>query len=257
MNATTEHRYPLQFFGVVFLLSVPFWLFGSFVSKEFLPGLPVSSTMVVCPMIAGAFLVWRSDGVNSLLAFLKEAVYIIDMRFWVWAVAFGTMPLVMLGSALILIGSGKSLPAPEIDIGQALMLFVLFFVAATAEELGWTGYATRPLVQRHGLIVASLIIGVIAVVWHIVPLLQADRGYDWIAWWAVGTVSRRGLIVWLYVKGGQRVFAASLFHAMSNTSWMLFPIMGSHYDPASSAIILLCLVVLVASVEGNTGKIDT
>ncbi|MEX2130641.1 MAG: CPBP family glutamic-type intramembrane protease [Pseudohongiellaceae bacterium] len=211
--------------------------------------------MAICPAIVGAFLAWRTHGTSAVRAFFRSAVHFVDMRLWVWLVAVGTMPLVMFVSGVILFGLGESLPAPEIRFGQTVVLFALFFLAATAEELGWTGYVTLPLVQKQGMIVAGLVIGGVAAIWHVIPLLQVERSYSWIAWWTIGTVCRRILIVWLYVKGGQRVFAASLFHAMGNVSWMLFPVMGSHYDPVSTAIILLVPVLLVASISGNTRNI--
>lgn len=149
------------------------------------------------------------------------------------------MPIVMLMSGVIQIAMGDELPQVQFDPVQTLVLFGLFFIAATAEELGWSGYATRPLVKAHGVIGAGLVIGAVAAVWHLIPLLQVDRGWDWIAWWALGTVARRVCIVWMYMRGGQSVFSTSLFHAMSNLSWMLFPVMGSHYDPMVTACVMV------------------
>jgi len=246
-----EKNTSVKFLILVFLLSLPFWLFGYFVNSEILPGLPISSTMVVCPTIAAAFLIWRAGGNRALRDFFLSAVDL-NLRPWVWLVAIGTMPLVMLGSALVLISLGESLPAPQIQLSQLVALFLLFLIAAIAEELGWTAYLTRPLVQQYGLLAAGLMIGVVAVVWHIIPLLQADRESNWIAWWALGTMCRRILIVWLYVKGGQKVFAASLFHAMNNLSWMVFPVFGSHYDPFTTAMVLLIPTILVGAVCGNS-----
>ncbi len=59
------------------------------------------------------------------------------------------------------------------------------------------------------------------------PLLQAQRSTSWIAWWSLGTVSSRVLIVWVCNNAGKSVFAASLFHAVENLSWLWFPAMGS------------------------------
>lgn len=109
--------------------------------------------------------------------------------------------------------------------------------------------------KKYGLIVAGLIIGTVAGVWHLTPLLQAERSWDWIAWWALGSVSRRLIIVWLYVRGGQSVLSATLFHAMSNVSWMLFPVMGSHYDPITTALILVVLIACLVGPTGNTREL--
>jgi membrane protease YdiL (CAAX protease family) len=93
-----------------------------------------------------------------------------------------------------------------------------FFVAAECEELGWSGYATDPLQERSNALVASLLIGLVWSEFHFVPLLQAHRTLEWIAWWSLGTVSLRVLLVWLYNNTGQSVFVTALAHAMGNLS---------------------------------------
>jgi membrane protease YdiL (CAAX protease family) len=243
---------PFRFFALVFVLSIPFWLYGAFVSTQLLPGLPVSALMAICPGVVAGILVFRSGGPGLLSSFLRRIGDFGRMRPWAWLVSLGTMPVVMVLSAAILVLMGKVLPPFEIGLMQTIGLFALFFVAATAEELGWTAYATGPLVKKQGLIVAGLILGGVSVVWHLIPLLQADRAWDWIVWWAIGTVARRIIIVWLYVRGGQSVFSASLFHAMNNLSWMLFPVMGSHYDPVSTALLSTALSALVVGRVRNT-----
>ena len=237
------------FFGLVFLISAPFWALGHVTSDQFLPGLPVSSLMVLVPTLVAGVLVVRSGGVGTVWRFLAQAFDAPKLRLWVWVATFGTMPGVMLLSALWLNASGTELPPFEFDLGRVLVLFALFFVAATLEELGWTGFVTQPLLKRLGVLTAGLIIGAVAAIWHLLPLLQVDRAWDWIAWWALGTIARRVLIVWIYARGGQSVFGASLFHTMSNLSWMMFPVMGSHYDPMRTAIILAVLALLAVISE--------
>jgi Universal stress protein family len=52
---------PLKFFLLVFALSVPFWLIGAVTGLELLPGLPVSSLMACCPLLAALILVCREN----------------------------------------------------------------------------------------------------------------------------------------------------------------------------------------------------
>lgn len=249
----TPHPKTLRFFVLVFVLSAPFWLYGAWLDRAILPGLPASAGMAICPALAGCWLIMRSDGANALKAFLRRTIDCRKMRPWAWLVALGTMPLVMILSGLFQLAIGIDLPPAVINPGQTLALFALFFIAATTEELGWSGYAAAPLVRAHGLIVAGLMIGLVSVLWHLIPLLQIGRSWDWIAWWALGTLARRKILLWLFIRGCGSVFSASLFHAMSNLSWMLFPVMGSHFDPMSAAIIqtVLATVVLGHSARGR------
>jgi uncharacterized protein len=138
------------------------------------------------------------------------------------------------------------LPPPALSIAIVPTLFLLFFVAGMAEELGWSGYALDPLQNRWGALPASLIIGLVWAAWHVVPLLQVGRAPGWIAWWTVGTVATRVLHTWLYNNTGKSVFGAALFHAMTNVSWQLFPNQGSHYDPRITgilAIVAICVTI--------------
>ena len=244
----------LKFFSLIFFVSAPFWALGALSDDLLLPGLPLSALMVVCPVMIAAVLVLRDGGRSALWKFLAQSMDVHKMRHWAWIAALGTMPLVMVLSGGLQIASGTDLPPMEFEVGQALVLFAVFFLAATAEELGWTGFATRPLLKAHGILGAGLIIGLAAVVWHVLPLLQADRTWGWIAWWALGTIARRVLIVWVYARGGQSVFGSSLFHAMSNLTWMLFPVMGSHYDPRITALVLMTFAIVILLFEALTHK---
>ena len=123
-----------------------------------------------------------------------------------------------------------------------------FFIGALGEELGWSGYATEPLQQRWGTLPASLMLGAVRAVWHFVPLVQAHRTVEWIAWWSLDTVSLRMIMTWLYIHCGKSVFAAAVFHAMINLSWQLFPINGSFYDPRVFGLItLVCAIIIYAA----------
>jgi hypothetical protein len=83
--------------------------------------------------------------------------------------------------------------------------------------------------------------------WHIAPLVQAHRPPTWIAWWCLFTVASRVLIVWLYNNTGKSVFAAALYHAVSNVSTILF---HSYYDPRITGLIVAFAATIVIVVWG-------
>jgi len=128
-------------------------------------------------------------------------------------------------------------------------MFVAFFIAALGEELGWTGYATEPLLRRWGTLTASLRLGVVWAAIHFIPLLQAHRSVAWIAWWCLGTIAFRMIMTWLYVHAGKSVFAATLFHAMINLCWQLFPNNGSFYDPQVFGLLTLVFAIIIYAAE--------
>ncbi len=240
-----------MFFLLVFVLSIPFWLAGALTSFQLLPGLPVSALGFLCPAMAAAILVYRKDGEAGVSALLKRSFDFGRMRALAWLA-----PLTLLAPAMSVLAyavmrlGGVPVPAPQFSPWTALALLAVFFVAGLGEELGWSGYAVDPLQDRFGALWASLIIGVIWAVWHFIPLLEAQRSLEFIAWWSLWTVSARVIIVWLYNNTGRSVFVAAVFHAMINLTWQLFPVNGSFYDPRVSGPIAALTAVLVAILWG-------
>jgi hypothetical protein len=106
------------------------------------------------------------------------------------------------------------------------------------------------LQDRWNTLTAAILLGAVWATWHWVPLVQAHRSLAWIAWWSLGTVGLRVLIVWLYNNTGKSVFAAALFHDMVNVSWLLFPNYGSHWDPRINGLIAVFVAAVVTVVWG-------
>jgi hypothetical protein len=100
------------------------------------------------------------------------------------------------------------------------------------EEAGWTAYALEPLGRRWGLVQAGLVLGVSWAVVHLVADIQSGHDAGWIAWHRIGTVALRVLLALAFLASGRGVLAAVAMHAADNVSWQLFPVSGSHYDPA-------------------------
>jgi uncharacterized protein len=244
--ASSDERSPLLFVMLVFALSVLLWLLGGRYRVEILPGLPLGAIMVVCPLAAALILVARNGGRTAVAAHLARSFDSrrIAPKFWY-------LPIVLLQPAMAVLSYGlmralhMPLPSPQLSLAAAILLFALFFVGALCEESGWSGYLIDPLQERWGALWASLVLGVIWALWHWVPLLQVGRAWDWIGWWTLGTVATRVLHTWLYNNTGKSVFGATLFHAMTNVSWQLFPNNGSHYDPRVIGLLVTVLAVCV------------
>jgi uncharacterized protein len=244
-------RSPAVFFLLVFALSGPLWLVTSLGQIQLLPGLPLSAVMVLCPLVASLLLIALERGSAAVTAHLKRALdfRLIKSKAW-YAPILLLMPATAALAYIAMRVLDLPLPSPALSISIVPALFLLFFLAALAEELGWSGYALDPLQNRYGALLASLIIGLVWAAWHLVPLLQVDRAPGWIAWWSVATVATRVLHTWLYNNTGKSVFGAALFHAMTNVSWQMFPNHGSHYDPRITGIILAIVALCVTVAWG-------
>lgn len=254
-NGTAGNRSPLIFFLLVFLLSIPIWAIGP-VAERFLPvelpkGLPISSLMAFTPAIAAVVLVWRKEGSDAAKELLKRAFDYKRIRKKAWYVPIlFFMPAVMVLQYGLLKVMGVPLPDPQIPVLMVLVSFVVFFIAALGEEVGWQGYAIDPLQERWNALAASVILGTVWAVWHIVPLIQANRPPMWIAGQCMGMVATRILIVWLYNNTGKSVFAAILFHATNNVTTVLLPSYGWHYDPLVAFLTLAVAALIVTFLWG-------
>ena len=87
-NSQPKVRAILPFFGLVFLLSVPFWILGA-IAPDFTKissiKLPVSALITICPLIAAIILVYKkrtSQGVIELLTLAFDFKKIKDKRWY-------------------------------------------------------------------------------------------------------------------------------------------------------------------------------
>ncbi len=253
LNTTKSRpRSPLKFFLLVFALSLPFLMAGSLVGHQLVPGVPVTALLVAfCPAAAAVILVYREGKTAGVSELLKRAFDCTRIRAKIW---YAPMFLLMPGVTILSYGwmcwSGAPLPIPQIRVVATLAMSLAIFILALGEELGWSGYAIDPMQDRWGALPASILLGLVWALWHIVPLVQVHRSPAWIAWWCLGTVAARVLIVWLYNNTGKSVFAAAIFHATINVTWQWFPIRGSYWDPRVNGVIMAIAAVGVAMVWG-------
>ena len=253
MNAImSTSKSPLKFFLLVLVLSIPFWLVGFLDLPKILPNLPVSAMMFVCPMVAALILVHQENKPNGMKDLLKRAFDFKRIKNKIWYA-----PIVLLMPAVMILSYGMMrllempLPEPHIPFKAIPIFFLMFFISAIAEEIGWTGYITDPLQDRWGALVASVILGTVWAVWHIIPWFQGHPNPEWVAWHGAATVAMRILIVWLYNNTGKSVFAAILFHTMINVSVFIYPNYGSGYDPFITFIILAIAAAIVTFLWGS------
>jgi uncharacterized protein len=247
----TRDRSLLKFFLLLFAISIPFWLIGAVSGLQLLPGLPLAALAAVCPGTAALVLTYREKGWPGVKALLRRAFDCKRIREKIWyAAALFLMPSVIVLSYGMMRMAGSPVPAPQISLMPTLMMCVAFFVAASCEELGWSGYVIDRIQDRWGALPAAILVGFVWVVFHYVALIQAHRAAIWIVWWSLGTVSLRVIIVWLYNNTGGSVFAASLFHTTINVSWQLFPIHGSYFDPRVTGLITAFMAAVVTVTWG-------
>ena len=147
--APSRSRSPLLFFLIVFALSLPFWMAGALTGIQLSPGLPVSSLMFICPATAALILVYRENKTVGVTELLKRSFDYKRIRARIWYVPLVFLkPVIMVLSYGLMLRMGVPLPAPQFTVLAALAMFLVFFITALGEELGWTGYVMEPMQDR-------------------------------------------------------------------------------------------------------------
>lgn len=244
----------LTFFLLVFALSIPFWVLGAVagdITRTLPIKLPISALMTFCPLMAALILVYKErkmKGVTNLLKRCYDFKNINDKK-WYIPIIF-LMPAIALLSYWYMKNTGARQSESQPSLLAVFTFFFVFFVGAIGEEIGWSGYSIDPLQNRYGAVKASIIVGIVWAVWHIIPYSQVHQTQVWILWQCIGTVFIRVIMLWLFNNTNKSVFAMVLFHTMINVSPYLFPNNGPHYDPFIFAVLLLATVLLVVFLWG-------
>lgn len=254
-------RSPFTFFILVFAISLFLWLLDPLAAALSLemPALRGGSQSLgvnvlasgFSPLIAALILVYREEHLGGVKRLLLRMFDLNRIKHKIWYV-----PMIFLLPAIdaltygIMLFLGRPLPDPYIPFQLIPLLIVVFFFEALGEECGWMGYAIDPLQNRWGALNASLLVGFVCLVWHIIPAIENGETLAYFAGHSLYFIVWRVLVVWLYNNSGKSLFAAIIFHMMDNISYVLFPNYGSHYDPLIASIIAGMVAVVVTFLWG-------
>ena len=188
-----------KFFLLVFALSMPFWMLGFITTDttKLLPiKLPIAALMSICPLLAAVMLVYKKrkiEGVKELLKIAFDFKKINNKKWYVPIILL--MPVIAVLSYLYIKMTGAILSESSISPSSLFVFFLVYFIGAIGEEVGWSGYIINPLQNKYGALKASTIIGITWAVWHIIPYDQAHQTTGWIVWQYIGTVCLRIIMV--------------------------------------------------------------
>ena len=157
---------------------------------------------------------------------------------WYIVALFGNVSL-----WLIVMGiTGKLSTALE-QVGPLLALLPLFLtnlLANVSEEVGWRGFVLPKLQTRYGALIASLIIGVLWMLWHL-PLLLIKGSimstYPLIPY-LIDTIALSVLYTWIYNSTRGSLLIVTLLHAAGNT-------VGAWVAPRAVITVLLAVIVVL------------
>lgn len=165
---------------------------------------------------------------------------------------FSTAVAVLAAIGLYRLAGGPALqfndPAQWYLIPLVFLYVLLFSVAG--EEIGWRGFALPRLQQRHNALAASLILGAGWSLWHL-PLffIPGDFHQDIpIVLFLLQSLALTVLYTWLYNSTNGSLLIAHIFHAASNATLGLLPVLpmdtGGDLRPLWITVGILCALCL-------------
>lgn len=182
-------------------------------------------------------------------------------RFFIWRVSifwylfsFFATTLVVMASIGIHVAMGGAVPQfndpRQIYLVIPVFAYVLFF-SVLGEEVGWRGYVLPKLEQKHGALIASLIIGLMWGLWHLPEFWMESNFHRQIPFilFLLQDIALSIVLTWLYHSTKKSLLIVNLFHAASNTTLGLLPILpmdtGGDLRPLWIAVVLLWVVAAV------------
>lgn len=243
----------IHFFLLTFFISWSLWLIPVFLGRP-LPLLRIIGTFG--PLFAALILsAWKGrwSGAGGLKELLKPILK--------WRVGPGWYLFAFLATALvaaaaivvqIVIGGGDALewndPA-QLYLIIPIFLYVLFFSVA-GEETGWRGFALPRMQKAVGPLKASLLLGFVWGIWHLPLFFTPDNFHQAIPFplFVLQDVALAVVITWLYNRTGGSLLLVHLFHAASNTTLGVLPVL-----PMSTGGSMVPLYVAVGLLVGFAG----
>ena len=171
--------------------------------------------IVLIPAVVASALAAMSDGPAGVRALWgKLGQWRISPGLLAGALLLALGMRLAMGVAALSLGLIPALQLRPASPVQLLMLALILIMAAIPEEVGWRGYALPRLLTVHSPLTASLVIGVLWGMLHLVLLLPGmmHEGASPLAT-LLHLTGLSVLITWIYVHSGGNIVLATLFHA--------------------------------------------
>jgi len=246
MNSTTATPKTTKnitaFFVLTFVMSLPPYIVAALVPQEMvmLTGLIIALAPITAALIL-AYRENRADGAKRLLERSFDYKKI-TRKIWYAPILF-LMPVLFLLALGIMILTGEPLPDTLFPVVAAPVAFLMFFIFALFEEIGWMGYAFDPMEERWNALIASIILGIIWAAWHLPLYILSGQGPVRMIVQLISLIAVRTLIVWLYNNTGKSVFATILIHAVYNVCTLTI---ASFY--ISLGHLITCIFIIITAV---------
>lgn len=256
-----EHRAVIRFFLLTYVISWALWSPMVLIGAENRL-LQIAGTFG--PTLAALLLTAHESGRHGVRHLLRRfLLWRVGMRWYLFA--FLSTASIVLAALGIFVALGGEQPQFN-DPRQIYLVLVVFayvlLLSVLGEEAGWRGYALPRLQARQSALAASLVIGLIWGLWHL-PLFWIEGNFHQtlpLSLFVLQDVALAIVMTWLYNSTGGSLLLVSLFHAASNTTLGVLPILpmdtGGDLAPLWIAVILLWVVAAVIVVANGPARLS-
>jgi uncharacterized protein len=243
----------IQFFGITFAISWIIWLPGVIFSNFPVSGKALEILGALGPAIAALILVGRSEGKAGVKRIAASSFGAkCNWRFLLFA---GLMLLGIHAASRVIYGLvSDNLPNTEMlasPVGLIPLFIIMFLLGGGLnEEIGWRGYALDRLQSKYSALVASLLLGVVWIIWHLPVFFLSGTNQSLIPFWLfmIAVIPLGVMMTWVYNNTGKSIFAAAMFHTIGNLSHELFRIMPTESSRSLTGFVILTVLYFMAAI---------
>lgn len=205
-------RHPLiSFFVLAYVLSWWPWVLG--------PGFPLFPFVAIGPLLAALIVLAATEGLAGLRGLGMRMIRWRVPGHW-YAIAIA-IPLAV-GAGATIIGVAAGIDAPSLTgytLSSVVMLFAVRLIDPTdgpmGEEPGWRGYALPRLQASRSPLLATAILGLLVVGWHLpLVLVEGDGGAVGLGALAlIGTFASTFFFCWIFNHTSGSVLLTLIAHS--------------------------------------------
>lgn len=229
-------RIATYYFLTLFCITIPFWILGSVTHINGLPfDMQLNVLLVFAVPAVTCFFIYHYLGKRRLIDSLKACLPS-RTRPILFVATLLIMPVTAVAASFIT-SLYTAFDGWAIPIYAAPAYFLIYYIGAAFEEIGWTWLATPALLRHFHILTTGLTIGIVWAAIHTLPWYQ-QSGLAFMIGMIVLTIINRIVMTMLYVYSYGQTWLIICYHAMINTVFTVLPIASPYANPLLFAVIL-------------------